>query len=228
MEEFEDEFPIPKRLLERMSMLLGTDGFKQTAPGMFVKDMGAEWKAWIAISGESYSLDPRIGVYNEELVNIGARARAMVGYPSTQPPETGPPLIMKDLEQLIGEDADCQKHLTWHMDLEEHIAAGRNYMPELKTEVADDLVYCLRKKAFPFFVAHTTFQSIVDAISTRECWPSPACIHYFPLILIKLGLGKDIPRFVKERAAEMKNENVADLYERYVDALLKLVPAWES
>jgi hypothetical protein len=114
------------------------------------------------------------------------------------------------------------------MNLDEHIADGRNYMPELKTKVADDVVYCLRKKAYPFFAAHITFQSIVDAIRTREAWPSPGCIYYFPLILIKLGLGKDIPRFVKERVAQMKNGDVADLYERYVDALLKLVPAGES
>jgi hypothetical protein len=227
MEEYEDKFPVPKRLLERMAALLGTDGFKQTGPAIFVKDMGADWRAWIGANGESYSLDPRIGVFNEELVNIAARARAMVGYPRTQPPDTGPPLIMKNLEQLIGDDPECQKHVTWHMDLEEHIAARRNYMPELKAEVADDVVYCLRKKAYPFFAAHTTFQSIVDAISTREAWPSPACRNYFPLILMKLGHRKDIPRFVQEQVAQINNENVASLYEKYVDALLKLVPAEE-
>lgn len=225
MEDFEEKFPVPKKLLERMAMLLGADGFKQSLPGMFVKDMGSDWKAWIAASGESYSLDPAIGVYNEELVNIGARARAMVGYPRTQGPDTGPPLIMKTLEQLIGGDPDCQKHLTWHMDLGEHIAAGRNYMPELKAEVADDVVYCLRKKAYPFFAAHATFQSILDAVRTREAWPSPACIYYVPLILIKLGRRTDIQRFVNEQVAHMKNEDVASLYERYVDVLLKFVPA---
>jgi hypothetical protein len=78
-------------------------------------------------------------------------------------------------------------------------------------------------KAYPFFAAHMTFQSIWDA--GREGLGSPALPNYFPLILMKLGRRNDVMKYVEQRLRNVRDKKFADDYRAYVAELLKLVPA---
>jgi hypothetical protein len=166
-----------------------------------------------------------LGVYSQALLNIANVARDRINRPGKQKPDTGPPLIMANLEQVIGSDADCKNRLSWDFDVQDHHIADPASVPELKTESADDLVFCLRKKAYPFFAAHMTYQSIWDAIRNNEAMPSPAIRYYFPIILIKLGRRDEVPKFVQAQIKQIGNEGISKAYEEYVDALLGVVPA---
>jgi hypothetical protein len=219
------ESQVPKIILDQLDALLSRDGFKQSIAGLFVKKLDDDWRAWIGVTGFPVSLFPVVGVYNQDLLNIAGAAREKIGSPSLQPSDTGPPLIMANLEQVIGDDPDCKARLSWNFEVQDHHIADPSSVPELKAEVADDLVYCLRKKAYPFFSNHMTFQSIWDAIRERDAMPSPALRNYFPIILMKLGRRDDVPRFVQEQIRQISNERVAADFRNYVDALLTVVPA---
>lgn len=216
---------IPAHVTDRIADMLNNDGFWKPIPGLFVKKLDSDWRAWMAVSGSSFYLWPVLGVFSDELIQIADTARARIGRPSKQPPESGPPLIMAHLIQIINDDPECQKHMSWHFEVEDRHIADPALIPELKTEAADDLVYCLRRKAYPFFAAHMTYQSIWDAIRTREALPSPAIRNYFPIILMKLGRRADVPRFVEEQVKQISNARIAANYREYVDALLAVVPA---
>jgi hypothetical protein len=220
----QDEIFVPAGVLDRLGELLQSDGFKRSSTAIFIRDIGDGWRAWIAISGFSFTLMAAVGVYNETIIGIARKAMAIVGPPSQQKPDTGPPLIMADLDRLIGDDPYCLKHLSWSPELPDPPVSDPASVPDLKPAVADDLVYCLRKKAYPFFDAHRTFQNVADAMRYGKFAPSPACINYFPLILIELGRRAEIPRFLKEQIEQMQNEEVANRFKRYVETLLELVP----
>jgi hypothetical protein len=220
----DNEWQVPPDVLAKLNNALGTDGFRQPIPGLFVKDLDEVWRAWISLAGCSVTLIPSIGVFSEELLQIARAARAKLGRPAGQPPDTGPPLIMANLEQIIGHDPCCQKHMSWHFEVEDRHIAKPPLVPELKTEAVDDLAFCLRSKAYPFFAAHMTYRSIWDAIRTREAMPSPAIRNYFPIVLIKLGRRADVPRFVDEQVRQIPNERIAMDYKEYVDAILAATP----
>lgn len=208
-----------------MSHLLRADDFREPISGLFVRNLDEVWRGWIGLTGCPNALFPVVGVFSEELLQIASAAREKLGRPSQHPLDTGPPLIAAHLEQIIGDDPSCQKHMSWHFEVEDRHIADPLSMPELKTEAADDLVYCLRRKAYPFFAAHMTYQSIWDAIRTREAMPSPAIRNYFPIILTKLGRRADVPRFVDEQVKQIRNERAAADFKEYVAALLTIVPA---
>src|SRR3974390_2836493 len=212
-----DEWQVPIDILTRLNHMLTADGFRQPIEGLFVRNLDAVWRAWIGVTGCSVALIPVVGVFSEELLQIARAARAKLGRPSTHPPDAGPPLIMAHLEQIIGNDTSCQAHMSWHYAVQDHHIDDPSTIPELKTEAADDLVYCLRKKAYPFFAAHMTYQSIWDAMRNREAMPSPAIRNYFPIILMKLGRRADVPRFVEEQVKQISNERVAADYKEYVN-----------
>jgi hypothetical protein len=218
-----DESKIPKEILDRLDALLRENGFRQSIPGLFVKNLDTDWRAWVGVTGYPFALLPTVGVYNENLLEISRTARATLGRPSRKKPDTGPPLIMANLERIIGDDPDCLKRISWDFAIEDHHLANPDSVPELKIGVVDDLVYCLRQKAYPFFSAHMTFQSIWDAANDRM--QSPAFPNYFPIILMKLGRRSDVPRYLDERLRQIRNAEVAQEYREYVDELLKVVPA---
>jgi hypothetical protein len=222
MDEYESK--PPQYILDRIGSLLAEDGFRQSIPALFVKNLDADWRAWLAVPGYPHALLPIVGVYNEALVQIAHAAKTKLGRPSQQSPDSGPPLIMANLEQIVGDDPECKERMTWDFHAEPHHVADPTTIPELKPSAADDLVYCLRKKAYPFFASHMTFQSIWDA--ARERMGSPAFYNYFPIMLIKLGRRDDIPRLIEEQTRRLsKHPKLANNYKEYVEELLKLLPA---
>jgi hypothetical protein len=218
-----EEIKVPKAILQRLDQLLGQDGFKQSIPGLFVRNQNSDWRAWIGVTGFPHALYPTVGVYNNELVSIADAARLKLGRPSQQFPDSGPPLIMVTLERIIGNDTDCMKRITWIPDLGSDNQSDPSPLADMKSTVADDLVYCIRKKAYPFFAGHMTFQNIWDA--GRQGMGSPALPDYIPLILMKLGRREDVTKYVDQRLKKIPNEKFASDYRAYVDELLKLVPA---
>lgn len=221
----DNEWQVPGDILARLNQMLGADGFRQPVPGLFVRNLDEIWRAWIGVTGSPISLIPGIGVFSEELLQIARAARAELGRPSVQPPDTGPPLIITNLEQIIGNDPTCRNYMSWHFEVEDGHIADPSSVPELKTGAADDLVFCLRKKAYPFFAAHMTYESVWDAMRAREAMPSPAIRNYLPIILMKLGRRADIPRYVEEEVNRIQNKKIATDYKKYVDALMSKVPA---
>ncbi len=221
LDEYESK--VPQHILDRIGALLGEEGFKQSRPALFVKNLDTDWRAWLAIPGYPFALLPVIGIYDETLVQTAHEAWANLGRPSRQPPDSGPPLIMASLERIIGDDSDCKGRITWDFEVQDRHISDPTLIPALTPAVADDLVYCLRKKAYPFFSDHMSFQSIWDA--ARHGMGSPALPNYFPLILMKVGRRSDVMRYVDERLRDVKDEKFAADYRAYVQELLKLVPA---
>lgn len=218
----DDETKVPRPILDRLAALLRQDGFKPAFPGLYVRNLDLEWRAWIGVSGFPYMLFPKVGVYNQKLKDIVNAAWLKIGFPSQQPPDSGPPLIMTDIERLIGNDPDCKARESWDIDLDALDLQNLQEYPELMPSVADDLVYCLRKKAYPFFADHMTFQSIWDAACQRM--GSPALANYFPLLLIKLGRRNDVMKYVEERLRNVQDQKYVKDYRAYVEELLKLMP----
>jgi hypothetical protein len=198
--------------LERVAELLAEDGFSQSLPGLYYKAWKGEWTAWIGVPGTPYSLQPRVGIYSEDLVRIHKQAQLSLGDAEKEEPGVGPPLIMVTLERLIERDPDCTARISWH-----YHGNAQTTGPELKTEVADDLVYCLRKKAYPFMDAHLSLEAVVDA--ARAGMPSPALHFYVPIILLKMGRRGDVPKYVESWSRGQPDKTVVASFERYVTAV---------
>jgi hypothetical protein len=205
----------PQGILDRLDTLLSADGFKQSAYSIFVKNLGDDWRAWISVAGTPWALFPNVGVYNEEFRRIAHDAFAKIGRPSRQPPDSGPPLIMTPLECLIEGDKDCESHDSW-----DYRGTESNPIKELDVSAADDLVYCLRKKAYPFFEAHASLESIIRAANEM---PSPALSMYEPIFLIKLGRRDDVMEYVARRTLRSPEESAARKLEEYARVLLDTV-----
>jgi hypothetical protein len=205
---------IPQRIQSRITRLLREDGFRRSIDTIHVKRWHGDWCAWIAFDGSPYSLSPRVGVYNDELVRIRDEAVETVGRLSEHKAykDAGPPLIMTLLDRLLGDDPDCTRRMSWHYN-GDRCDTGL----ELPTSVADDVVYCMRKKAYPFFDAHLTLESIIEA--ARAGIPSFALANYVPIILLKMGRRKEVPAYVEGWTKRFTPE-IAGWMERYVDALI--------
>jgi hypothetical protein len=207
----------PQNILDRLDTLLSGDGFRQSMRALFVKDLGHDWRAWVSVPGTPWALLPNVGVYNEEFRRIAHDAFAKIGRPSQQPPDSGPPLIMTPLERLIAGDADCEKYDAW-----DYHGTDSDPGKELGVSAADDLVYCLRKKAYPFFEAHTSLESIIRA--GREM-PSPALAMYEPIFLVKLGRRDDVLKYVARRMRSSPEMSAALKLQEYAKVLLETMPS---
>lgn len=204
---------VPKRIQDRVAGLLGEDGFSSPLSGIYVRQWHEDWYAWIAISGTPYFLSPRVGVYNQDYVRIHDEAIERIGrvYPGSE--GAGPPLIMALLERLIADDPDCDHRVSWHID-------RNNPLRGFPTSVADDMVYCLRKKAYPFFDAHVSLESIVAA--ARAAMPSHAMEYYAPIIILKMGKREELPAYVQGWTKRFPPDTAKRL-ERYVDAVTEII-----
>jgi len=214
MDEDADKVDVPQDIRDRLNELLEPDGFRQPIPGLFVQNLDSEWRAWIGVSGNPFLLCPHVGVYNEDVRRIAIAAREKLNRRRSNRLDAGPPLIIVPIERLIGDDADCLKRVSW------------NYTEDkppieqiLKTSVADDLVYCFRKKAYPFFAAHMSFESIFEA--ARAGMSSFAFEHYVPIILVKLGRLADVGRYVAEQVK--RHPQSAQRYENYASTILEIM-----
>ncbi|HTI44819.1 MAG TPA: hypothetical protein VL462_00475 [Candidatus Nitrosotalea sp.] len=204
---------VPKRIQDRVSGLLAEDGFSRPLIGIYVRKWHENWCAWIALSGTPYFLSPRVGVYNQDYVRIHNQAMERVGriYPGSEGADA--PLIMALLERLIADDPDCNQRLSWR--------TGRNNpLRGFPTSVADDIVYYLRKKAYPFFDEHVSLESIVAA--ARAGMPSHAMEYYSPKIMLKMGKREELQPYVQGWTKRFPPD-IAKRLERYVDAVIEII-----
>jgi hypothetical protein len=216
MDEDADKVDVPQDIRDRLNELLEPDGFRQPIPGLFVQNLDSDWRAWFGVSGNPFLLCPHVGVYNEDVRRIAIAARQKTGQGNSHQIDAGPPLIIVPIERLIGDDADCLERISWNYT-EDKPPIERI----LKTSVADDLVYCFRKKAYPFFAAHMSIESIFDA--ARAGMSSFAMEFYIPIILVKLGRSADVGRYVQEQIK--RHPQSAQRYENYANAILEIMAA---
>jgi hypothetical protein len=216
MESGESEKLAPQEVRNRLNELFVPDGFRQSIPGLFVRNQDENWRAWIGVSGNLVALFPHVGVYSAEAREIAVAARRKIGKHDSQPPDSGPPLLFVHIERLIGDDANCLKRMTWECPEDTPLEESM-----LKPQAADDLVYCLRKKAYPFFASHMSYESVLEAAQDRMA--SFAFVNYVPIILIKLGRRDEVPGFVQRQA--QRSPQLAENYKKYVDAILEIMAA---
>ena len=57
-------------VLDDIASALSEDGFERRSSVVFAKPTVGPWRAWIGITGDSYTLDPMVGVLSEELIDI--------------------------------------------------------------------------------------------------------------------------------------------------------------
>jgi hypothetical protein len=195
--------------MERIAVLLAQDGFKQPSRGIFVRPWDECWRGWLVVDPGSHMLIPKVGVFSEELLDARACALRRVGE-VWKKRKDGPPLIMMNLQQLAESDPDCAKRMTWRYTGE-----------KLKPSVADDVVYCFRKKAYPYIEAHLSYEAILDAAMKGRA--SPALQHFVPIILIELGRFDDLSTYLEGWKTRHRDYGtMASDYERYVHALLEM------
>lgn len=201
---------IHDRLVSAIGTRLAEDGFsKPSSADVFVKSISGPWRAWVSVAGDSFTLDPMAGIMNDELYDISCRAKAMVG----QAPERrldGPPIIMVDLERLAAACPACSENAPWE------------YHGEILTDdVAQDLVACLRKFAYPFFRKYASLQGLMDG--SKERMPGFAFPWFAPIILIKLGQLDDAKKYAEHRASWLPDDELGSKYREYFNALLKVL-----
>lgn len=212
-----DESQIPQPILDRLSDLLSGDGFRQTLPGLFVKYLDEEWRAWIGIDGNPYQLMPTVGVYSEEVRKIAASARAKLGRPP-QPVDVGPPLIIQNFETVMSGDPECVKRNSWT-----YSPGSDGLGVRLNPGTADDLAYCLKAMAYPFFRTYASYQGIFDA--ALKDMASYAFSNYFPVVLVKLGRRDYATSYMDAQVRGAKTDELAQRYRQYADALMEVLPA---
>jgi len=210
----EPENEAPREVLDRLAELLESDGFRQSIPGLFVRNQDANWRAWIGVSGNLLTLFPHVGVYSVEAREIAVAAREKIGLSDSQPPDSGPPLLFVHIERLIGDDPDCLERMAW-----EYRKGAPLLESMLKPQAADDLAYCLRKKAYPFFESHMSYESVAEA--AKDKMASFAFVNYVPIILIKLGRRDEVPGFVERQAK--RSPRLAETYRKYTDAVMEIM-----
>lgn len=194
---------------ERIAVLLAQDGFKQPSRGIFVRPWDGCWRGWLVVDRGSHMLLPKVGVFSEKLLDVRACALRRIGE-VWKKRKDGPPLIMTNLQQLAESDHDCLQRMTWRYTGE-----------ALKPSVADDVVYCFRKVAYPYIEAHLSYEAILGAVMKGGA--SPALQHYVPIILIELGRFDDLSTYLEGwKAKHRDHEMMARDYERYVHALLEM------
>ena len=146
-----------------------------------------------------------VGIMNDELNDIYFRARTTMG--KNLPPQSdGPPLLMVQLERLAAYSADAP----WE------------YHEKILTEdVANDLVVCLRKFAYPFFEKYASLQGVMDG--SKERMPGFAFPWYAPIILIKLGRLDDARTYGENYARHLPDDEHAAEFRNYVAILFKML-----
>jgi hypothetical protein len=125
-------------IMSRISESLSDDGFRQPSRGIYVKTWDESWRGWLAVDPGSHLLIPTVGVFSDELLNMRVYALKNLGVRWTKRKD-GPPLIKINLHQLMGDDAEDRSKISWFY-------TGK----ELQRSVADDVVYCFRKKGYPY------------------------------------------------------------------------------
>jgi len=208
-ERFAEPNSVHHQIWDALACELAKDGYAQPGfPGIFVKPITGSWRAWISVGGRSVELTPLIGVFDEELFDIRMRALETLGrtFPRRQ---DGPPLIMPTLERLAANCPACSTDAPWRFSGE-----------ILKTSVADDLVACLRKHAYPFLQAHASLPAVFDAWKNKMGGYSMP--FYVPIVLIKLARLDALTTYVDSRLRRIPDEGHALEYRQYVNTILRM------
>jgi len=198
----------PTDIMNRIAELLLQDGFCEPTHGIYVKIWDKTWRGWLAVDPGSHLLIPTVGVFSDELLNMRGCALKKLGV-SEKKRRDGPPLIQLNLQQLIEGDDNFMSQISWSY-------TGK----ALKQSVADDLVYCFRKKAYPYIDAHVSYAAVLDAVKKGR--GSLSIQFYLPMILIKLGLIDDLSKLVDAHWARIVSADMSVNYGQYVNALLEL------
>ena len=117
---------------------------------------------------------------------------------------------MVDLERLAADCPACSTEAPWE------------YHGEILTEdVADDVVACLRKFAYPFFQNYASLEKLMDG--SKERMPGFAFPWFAPIILLKLGRAEDAKKYAENYARFLSDEEAALEYREYFAVLLKML-----
>src|SRR5262249_39263383 len=176
--------------------------------GIYVKTWDKTWRGWLAVDPGSHLLIPRVGIFSDELLNMRAAALKKLGG-SMKRRGDGPPLILINLQQLVEGDDDCVPRMSW-----------RYTGVPLKLNVADDVVYCFRKKAYPYINEHTSYAAILDAVKKGR--GSPSVQFYLPMILIKLEFFDELSKLVDAHGNRIVSSDMSVNYGKYLRKLLEL------
>lgn len=196
-------------ILARISELLLEDGFAETGPRIYVKPWGQSWSGWLAVDPGRFTLGPVVGVFNEDFLDAQSRALKKLGGPSGRS-SNGPPFIMINLQQLAERDPDSRSRITWRFTGE-----------ELQPSVADDVVYCFRKSAYPYIDAHTSLEALWTAVAD-EGRASAGFFLHLPLLLIKLGRRDELRQLIAKYETRPIAVDREPTYGQYVRTLLEL------
>ena len=201
---------IHDRIVSAIGVRLAADGFtKPSSADVFVKPIAGPWRAWISVPGDSFTVDPIVGIMNDELREISYRAREMRRSPMERRPD-GPPIIMVDLERLAADCPACSENALWE------------YHGEILTvDVADDLTACLREFGYPFFEKYASLEGLMDG--SKERMPGFAFPWFAPIILIKLGRLDDAKKYAEYRASWLPDDELGSEYRKYFTALLEML-----
>jgi hypothetical protein len=120
----------------------------------------------------------------------------------------GPPLIKENLHQLI--DDEDRSRISWFY-------TGK----ELQPHVADDVVYLLRKNAYPYIEAHSNLGAILDAVMNKGR-ATPALPLYLPMILLKLERFDYLSTLINTQKEIAVCQDMSISYRQYINAILEI------
>ncbi|HLY06562.1 MAG TPA: hypothetical protein VKR31_12525 [Rhizomicrobium sp.] len=198
------------RVVNAIGARLADDGFTSPADNaIFIKPIHGPWQAWIAIAGKFCWLEPAVGIMNEELKEIYYQANTNMGKTPERHPDT-PPLLRIELERLAAHCPACSTEAPWRYQ-------GKTLTPD----VADDVVWCLRKYGYPFFEKYASLQALVEG--WKERLTSFAFPLFAPIVLIKLGRTNDARVFVENYTRRFPDDELGSEKRKYFKTLFEML-----
>lgn len=198
------------RIVNAIGARLADDGFTSPADNaIFIKPIHGPWRAWIAISGKFCWLEPAVGIMNEELKEIYYRAKTTMGKTLERQPDT-PPVLRVELERLAADCPACSTEAPW-----------RYHGKTLRPDVADDVVSCLHKYAYPFFEKYASLQAVIDGANERLA--SFAFPLFAPMILIKLGRADDARNLAETYLRRLPHDELGSEKREYFKTLFEML-----
>jgi hypothetical protein len=208
-------------IINRVAVQIAGDGFQSLRPGLFLKVFDGGWRGWLTIDQSDYQLGPVVGVLNEGLKPIFQEARKQAGLEPASD-QSGPPLIMINFNVMAKAVPDCLPRISW-----DYKGTGKDLGEPLKPEVADDLVYCLRKVGYPYIESLLSYDAVLDEIVRGHT--SPGITYYLPIILLLRNRPDCLDEYTRSEQRHMRangghmGEELARNFGDYVEALRGIV-----
>lgn len=200
---------IAKKILEELQTGLAEDGYERSGQELFYKELGRGWGGWISIDSDSWQFGVVIGIYNKNLVRLSAVAFERIGLPVPRM-IAGPPFIMMNLTELTKKDPAYAGRQSW-------VYTGR----KLSDSVADDILYCLRNVAYPYFERIKSIEAIVE--ENRNGRLSLSTHLYLPIMLIIAGKIDEMREFIKRWVENNKDLAQQMKYDEYIETILEMI-----